>query len=85
MLTAILPRSPNSGRSESPKRRVGELAAWLAAHQNILILIAFALWVEIRASLTGGDSTWDMRNYHLYNPFALFNGKFAVDIAPAGL
>ena len=61
------------------------LAVWLADHQNILVLIALALWIEIGAVLTGGDSNWGMRNYHLYSPFALFNGKFAVDIAPAGI
>ena len=48
-------------------------------------MIALALWIEIGAVLTGGDSSWDLRNYHLYDPFAFFNGKFAIDIAPAGI
>ena len=33
----------------------------------------------------GIDANWDLYNYHLYNPFALINGKLHVDLAPAGL
>jgi hypothetical protein len=29
------------------------------------------------------DSNWDLRNYHLYNPFAFLNGKVGLDLAPA--
>jgi hypothetical protein len=29
------------------------------------------------------DSNWDLRNYHLYNPFAWLNGKIGLDLAPA--
>ena len=37
-------------------------------------------------SLTqGADSSWDIRNYHLYNAFALLHGKMAIDLAPAGM
>ena len=31
----------------------------------------------------GPDGNWDMLNYHLYNPFALLNGKIGYDIAAA--
>ncbi|WGG49863.1 glycosyltransferase 87 family protein [Rugamonas sp. DEMB1] len=34
--------------------------------------------------LLGQDDGWDMRNYHLYNPYAWFNDSLAVDISPAG-
>src|SRR5882672_11792716 len=84
MLTAALPRSPNSGGPAKVKHRLRALAGWVADHQNVVILVGLTLWIEIGAVLTGGDSNWDMRNYHLYNPFALFNGKFMVDVAPAG-
>jgi hypothetical protein len=30
----------------------------------------------------GQDDNWDLRNYHLYNPFALVNGKIGLDLAP---
>ncbi|MFC5480060.1 hypothetical protein [Massilia suwonensis] len=29
------------------------------------------------------DDNWDLRNYHLYNPFAWLNGKIGFDLAPA--
>jgi hypothetical protein len=32
----------------------------------------------------GQDDGWDMRNYHLYNVYALLNGRMAVDMSPAG-
>jgi hypothetical protein len=35
-------------------------------------------------SLLGQDDGWDMRNYHLYNPYALLNGRLAIDFSPAG-
>ena len=34
--------------------------------------------------LLGPDSNWDLRNYHLYNAFAFFNNKLAIDFAPGG-
>jgi hypothetical protein len=30
----------------------------------------------------GQDDNWDLRNYHLYNPFALLHGKIGLDLAP---
>src|SRR3981189_3019001 len=79
-----LSRPSNSGEPATIAHRLRALTVPLIAHQNVLTLIALALWIEIQAALTGGDSNWDLRNYHLYNPFALFNGKFAIDVAPAG-
>jgi hypothetical protein len=35
--------------------------------------------------MQGADSNWDVRNYHLYNAFALLHGKMAIDLAPAGM
>jgi hypothetical protein len=32
----------------------------------------------------GQDDGWDMRNYHLYNVYALLNGRMGVDLSPAG-
>ena len=48
-----------------------------------LIAALLALGVEFAAACSGGDATWDFRNYHLYNAFALLNKPFGVDIAPA--
>jgi hypothetical protein len=30
----------------------------------------------------GQDDNWDLHNYHLYNPYALLNGKINFDLAP---
>ena len=36
------------------------------------------------ASLARGtDATWDLRNYHFYNPWALLHGRLYLDYAPA--
>jgi hypothetical protein len=32
----------------------------------------------------GEDINWDWRNYHEYSAFALLNGRFSEDVAPAG-
>lgn len=31
------------------------------------------------------DASWDLRNYHLYNPWALLHGRLTLDLAAAGL
>jgi hypothetical protein len=35
--------------------------------------------------LLGQDGNWDLRNYHLYNPHAWWQGRLATDVAPAQL
>jgi hypothetical protein len=47
------------------------------------IVLLLVLGLEASAAMFGGDSTWDTRNYHLYNPFALLTGKWQVDIDAA--
>ncbi len=32
----------------------------------------------------GQDDGWDMRNYHLYNVYALLHGRMGLDMSPAG-
>ena len=33
----------------------------------------------------GQDASWDLRNYHLYNAWALLHGRLGIDLAPASL
>lgn len=47
--------------------------------------ICLTIGIEIAAMLSGSDASWDLRNYHLYDPFALLNKPNGVDIAPAHL
>ncbi|KRA42793.1 hypothetical protein ASD72_11915 [Pseudoxanthomonas sp. Root630] len=44
-----------------------------------MVLVLLAL------GLQGQDSNWDLRNYHLYTPSALLDGRFDGDIAAAQL
>ncbi|WP_175023255.1 glycosyltransferase 87 family protein [Rugamonas rivuli] len=46
-------------------------AAWLAP----LLFGALSL-------LLGQDNNWDLRNYHLYNAYALLNGRIGFDLSP---
>jgi hypothetical protein len=51
------------------------------ARSRWLVPLLFGAW-----SLSlGVDANWDLRNYHLYGPFAFLHGKLAIDLAPAGL
>ena len=54
----------------------------------------FETWLVILGSLLAGavytwfageDINWDWRNYHEYGAFALINGRFNEDVAPAGI
>lgn len=47
------------------------------------------LWLPLTfgvlALMLGQDSNWDLRNYHLYNPYAWLHDRISIDLAPAGL
>lgn len=47
-------------------------AAWLAP-----------LGFGLLSLLLGQDDNWDLKNYHLYNAYALLNGRVGFDMAPA--
>ena len=53
--------------------RTQALAPWLVP-----------LLLGLLSVLLGQDEGWDMRNYHLYNPYALLHGRVGFDLAPAG-
>lgn len=54
----------------------------LSTYRNAAIAgpIAFG----IISVMLGADTNWDLQNYHLYNAYALLNGKLGTDLAPAG-
>ena len=54
------------------RREPGFAGAWALA-------VAFGLFVLAR----GKDLSWDVRNYHWYNPYALLTGRRGFDIAVA--
>lgn len=68
--------------ADSKQRRADEQAiSWdHPALISTIVPILFGLFAVLR----GADANWDLYNYHLYGPFALINGKHAIDLAPAG-
>lgn len=52
----------------------------------LILSIALSLLIPcIIILILGADRSWDLANYHLYNPHALFSGRYVIDIAPAQL
>lgn len=47
--------------------------------------VAVALACALVSLLRGQDINWDLRNYHLYNAWALLHGRLGLDLAPAQL
>jgi hypothetical protein len=43
------------------------------------------LLLGVASLALGQDTNWDLRNYHLYNPYAWLHGRITMDLAPAGL
>src|SRR5437870_2699098 len=58
--------------TDTVRREPGLVGAWSLA-------VAFALFVLAR----GKDLSWDVRNYHWYNPYALLSGRRGFDVAVA--
>ncbi|MBI1210027.1 MAG: hypothetical protein GC190_01070 [Alphaproteobacteria bacterium] len=54
------------------RREPGLVGAWA-------LVVAFGLFVLIH----GKDVSWDVRNYHWYNPYALLTGRRGFDVAVA--
>jgi hypothetical protein len=50
---------------------------------DALLLVAAIAAAAIAALVAGQDANWDLRNYHLYNPWAWLNGRYGFDLAPA--
>ena len=51
----------------------------------LIVAVLGAVAYGVVAIGLGQDNNWDLRNYHFYNPFALVNGRLAIDYAPAQL
>jgi hypothetical protein len=65
---------------------MGRGTANLSAVWTILILLAvLAVASGLYSVHLGVSQMWDIRNYHLYNPFAALNGRYLTDVAPAQL
>lgn len=49
----------------------------------VYVLLIFLVGFAVYAATLGPDASWDLRNYHIYNPFAITHGKFGYDLFPA--
>lgn len=62
---------------------------WLPLNNIQIFFIFISILTPIVFGLLsvsfGQDNNWDLRNYHYYNPYAFFNGRFLFDYAPAQL
>src|SRR4028119_51846 len=69
------PRAPPRGAGAAPSAR-GLPMGWG---------VFFACWAAAAAVALalGRDASWDLRHYHYYNAYALLEGRWAVDLAPA--
>ena len=50
-----------------------------------LALILFVLALADQGVQYGQTANWDLRNYHLYGPWAWVTGRLDVDVAPANI
>jgi hypothetical protein len=60
-------------------------AAWQCLDRPAVLaraLLLMPLLFGAVSLLYGQDDNWDLHNYHLYNPYALLNGKIGYDLAP---
>ena len=50
----------------------------------IVVTISSSVAGAVYAWFVGEDVNWDWQNYHEYNVWAVLNGRYDVDVAPAG-
>jgi Glycosyltransferase family 87 len=48
-----------------------------------LLLVAACVGTGLVSVLLGPDNYWDLRYYHLYNPWAYLHGRYLYDVGPA--
>jgi hypothetical protein len=56
--------------------------AAVGAWQFRLLLIAVCVGTGLLSS-SSADNYWDLRYYHLYNPWAYLHGRYLYDVGPA--
>ena len=59
---------------------------WHKEKIDLFLISSFALCFAFGSALwLGQDASWDLRNYHFYNPYAWLQHRANIDIAPAQL
>ena len=75
---------PQPSASRLARVAIPQMTRGVAAALSASLGLAAVLGAIVAASV-GTDADWDLRNYHLYNGFALLHGRIGLDIAPAQL
>ncbi len=57
----------------------------IARHKNLFLFLSLFIFAGLSSVFFGQDNYFDLQAYHLYNPYALLNGRFDIDIIPAGM
>ncbi len=80
------PESSSAARGARVRRVLDAVTAQLAFDSRRSAVRGTA-WIllggALLALLLGQDANWDLRNYHLYNAYALLGDRMALDLAPA--
>ena len=54
-------------------------------YKNIILLLICLIISGFLSIHFGFDKDWDVRNYHIYNPYAFLNSRLEIDIMPASI
>ena len=57
---------------------------WITYGKPLLTYAVVPLLCGIVAAYIGLDTSWDVQNYHLYNPWAHLHDRYQLDLVPAG-
>jgi hypothetical protein len=58
--------------------------AWLTrGRAGVVLAVLIPILFGLISVAIGQDDNWDLRNYHLYNVYALLNNRIGFDLAPA--
>jgi hypothetical protein len=50
---------------------------------GLILAVFYFVLLGIVSLYLGQDISWDIRNYHFYNPYMLLTGRMQYDILPA--
>ena len=79
-------RVPNSRANWGPESASSHRALKaLCKNTGLVVFGLFAAALCGFAILRGPDASWDLRNYHIYNAYAVLNHRFGYDLFPAQL
>jgi hypothetical protein len=70
---------------DQAQKRVDDFAMPRKSVVDLATIVGLGGSTLIAAALMGTDTSWDLRNYHLYNGYALLHGRLGIDLAPAQL